>query len=272
MSIGVQNTNAALLALQTLNRLNDPSQTGDSGGTGGIGQTAPASTTSPSTVIDAAAVQSLGAGDLSAASASLDQASSITDTALSAGLSVSDLLTQMKTLAGEVESGTTSGADASQDFASLLSQVKSTIAGASFDGVNLLDGSTGGQATVGAGTSGQTTLNATNLSLGGSVITLAATSTLSTASSAADVLDNIDASLANLGQALDQMGDQSRQIAAHASFVTRLSDVLSLSGSISTPDSADGAKLMALQVQQQLQMSGGAIGNAQPNVLLTLFK
>ena len=267
MSIGVQNTSAAMLALQTLGRLNESSQGGQANQTGQAGAVAGGQ----NSVITNATISSLGSDGLSAASSNLDKASSIVDTAISAGTSVSDLLSQMKTLAGQVQDGTTSGADASTDFAGLLQQLSSAISSASFDGTNLLDGSTGAHVTVGAGTGGQVTLNAENLSLGGSIVTLSATATLSTASSASSVLDSLDASLANVSKALDDLGGQSRQITAHSAFVSRLSDVLSLTGT-STPDSADSARLMALNVQQQLQLQGGGIANANSNVLLTLFK
>ena len=267
MSIGVQNTSAAMLALQTLGRLNDTTQSGQAGQTGQAGS----STDSQASVVTSASISSLGSDGLSAASSNLDKASSIIDTAISGGTTVGDLLAQMKTLAGQVQDGSTSGSDASSGFADLLQQLKSAISGASFDGTNLLDGSTGAQVTVGAGTGGQVTLNAENLSLGGSIVTLSASATMSTASSAANVMDSIDSSLANLSKALDDLGGQSRQITAHSAFVSRLSDVLSLTGT-STPDSADSAKLMALNVQQQLQLQGGGIANANSNVLLTLFK
>ena len=247
MSIGVQNTNAALLALQTLGRLNDAATSGDAAAASSASTSAAASTTA-SPAIATGSIQGVSADGLGQASASLDRAASITDAALSAGKSVSDLLAQMKTLAGQVQDGSTSGDAANSSLSNLLQQISATISSAGFDGLNLLDGSATPSVTVGAGTSGQVSLAASNLSLGGSVITLASVSTMSTASAAAAVLNDVNTSIENVNQTLGQISDQSRQISAHASFISRLSDVLSASGdSTSTPTSADGAKLMALQ-------------------------
>ncbi len=269
MAIGVQNTSAALLALQTLNRLNDPSQNSQAGAAAPLGQ---GSDASPSVIADSGA-QALSADSLGAVTASLDKAASITDAALSAGQSVSDLLSQMKALVGATD-GSTPAAGAGGDFASLLQQLSATVSGAGFDGVNLLDGSAGPSVTVGSGSGAAVTLATQNLSLGGPVITLDANASVTTQTAAANVLTSIDASLANLGAALGQIGDQANQIQAHAGFVSRLSDVLSLSAdpNAAPPTSADGARLMALQVQQQLAAQGGSIANANAQVVLSLFK
>jgi flagellin len=270
MAIGVQNTSAALLALQTLNRLNDPSQSGQTGAAVPSGQAADAS---PSVLADSG-VQALSADNLGALSAGLDKAASVADAALSAGQSVSDLLSQMKALAGAVSDGSTSGVGVDSAFAGLLHEVSTVVSNAGFNGVNLLDGTSGPSVTVGAGSGGTVTLATENLSLGGPVITVSADASVSTQTAATGVLNSIDASLANLSAALDQIGSQANQIQAHAGFVSRLSQVLASSSdpNIAPPTSADGARLMALQVQQQLAVQGGPIANANSQVVLSLFK
>ena len=96
MAIGVQTTNTALLALQTLNRLNDPAQSGQTAEAAPSGDGADASA---SVVADAGA-QALSVDHLGAVTAGLDRASTITDAALAAGQTIGDLLEQMKALAG----------------------------------------------------------------------------------------------------------------------------------------------------------------------------
>ncbi len=256
MAIGVQTTNTALLALQTLNRLNDASQSGQAAGPapsdGGMD-------TSGSVVADASA-QALSLDHLGAVTSGLDRASSITDAALAAGQTVADLLEQMKALAG---------GGSQTDLAALLSRVSAAVSGAGFDGVNLLDGSAGASVTVGSGSGGAVTLAAYDLTLGGPLITVDST----TQNTSADLMAGVDASIANVGQALGQIGDQKRQLQSHALFISRLSDVLALgSGANAPPTSADGARLMALQVQQQLAAQSGGIANSAPQVLLSLFK
>ena len=268
MAIGVQNTSAALLALQTLNRLNDPSQSGQADAAASLGDT---SQSGPSVIAESGA-QALSADSLGTVTAGLDRAASITDAALAAGQTVSGLLDQMKTLVSGGDGA--SGAGVNKDFASLVSQLSAAVSGAGFDGVNLLDGSAGSSVTISSGPGGAVTLAAQNLTLGGPVITVGAASTVSTQTSAAEVLAGIDASMANLSTAMGQISDQSRQIQAHAAFVSRLSDVLALGAGadVAPPTSADGARLMALQVQQQLATQGGSIANSAPQVLLSLFK
>ncbi len=256
MAIGVQTTNTALLALQTLNRLNDPAQSGQTAEAAPSGDGVDASA---SVVADAGA-QALSVDHLGAVTAGLDRASTITDAALAAGQTVGDLLEQMK---AHVEGGS------QQDFAGLLSQLSAAVSGAGFDGVNLLDGSAGAGVTVGSGPGGAVNLAAYDFTLGGPLITVDA----ATLGSSADVLAGIDVSIANLGRALGQIGDQQRQLQSHASFISRLSDVLTRgSGTAAPPTSADGARLMALQVQQQLAAQGGGIANSTPQILLSLFR
>ena len=268
MAIGVQNSSAALLALQTLNRLNESAQSPQTADTAG-----PSGDASPSVVADTGA-QALSLDSLGAVSAGLDKAASITDAALAAGQSVSDLLGQMKSVAGAVGEGSVSGAAADGAFKGLLQQLRDAVSNAGFNGVNLLDGSAGPTVTLGAGTAAAVTLSTANLSLGGPVIGLSADASVSAQTQAADVVQGVDASLAGLSAALDQIGAQSSQIQAHAGFVSRLSDVLALGAgsTIAPPTSADGAMLMALQVQQQLATQGGPIANANSQVVLSLFK
>jgi flagellin len=270
MAIGVQNSSAALLALQTLNRLNESSQSAQSGAAPPPGQ---GSDASPSVQADTG-TQVLSLDSLGAQSAGLDKAASITDAALAAGQSVSDLLGQMKILAGAVGGGSTSSAEGGGEFARLLKQLSTVVSNAGFDGVNLLDGSVGPSVTVGAGSTGAVTLTTENLSLGGPVITLGADASVSTQSAAANVEGSVADSIANLSAALDRIGAQANQLQAHAGFVSRLSHVLTLGidSVIAPPTAADGARLMALQVQQQLAAQGGSIANANAQVVLSLFK
>jgi flagellin len=267
MSISVQNNSWALLALQTLSRLNDTSaQASDASSS-----TPAAAPSNVNPIIQALSTTSDQDVDAwGAATASLDRATSITDVALSAGQSVSDLLTQLKQAASTAASG---GTASSADFADLVSQLSATISGAQFDGVNLLDGSQSGSVMVGAGSAGAVTLSPQNLSLGGAIVTLPSSADISTQTAAASTLSAIDASIDNVGSAMSQIGDQAHQIQSHASFVSRLSAVLGAGGTDQTSAaSADSARLLALQVQQSLSSQGSSIANSAPQMLLSLFK
>src|SRR5471030_916179 len=148
--------------------------------------------------------------DLDAVKSSLQNGQSIIDVANSAGTTVSNLLTQMQTkalAASDSSLSTASRVALNNDFVALRNQITSTVQNASFNGVNLLDGSLTKITSLAnaQGTSVLTTA-AQNLSLSSSIITLTTTQTISTVTAAAAAisavnisLQNVDTSLANLG-------------------------------------------------------------------------
>jgi flagellin len=275
MSISVQNNSSALLALQNLNRTNDQlTQVQDQIATGlliGEAKDNP-------TVWATAKGQKIDIDGLTAVTSSLNRASSISDTALSAGQSVIDLLNQLKqeALSGQDDQLPSSSRIAlNTDFAGLLSRVASTISAATFDGSNLLDGSSGSLRFLATADATQmVTLPAKDLSLGGSIITLASTASIGTAAAASAVMAQIDASIAAVTSALADIGDQSKLITAHGQLIANLQNVLKtgMGDLINANTEADSARLAALQVQQQLGGQSLNIANSMPNVLLSLFK
>ncbi|MBS0470462.1 MAG: flagellin, partial [Proteobacteria bacterium] len=76
---------------------------------------------------------------------SLNRGTSAIDTALSAGQSISDLLIQLKTkalAAADSSLDTASRQALNQDFVALRDQISTIVKNASFNGTNLVDGST----------------------------------------------------------------------------------------------------------------------------------
>lgn len=275
MSISVQNNSAALLALQNLNRTSDQlTQTQNQ-----ISTTLAVSQASdnPSVWATAQGQQSQING-LAAVTGSLNRASSIADVALSAGQQVSDLLSQMKQDAlssQDPQLDTTARQLLNTDFAGLLQRITTTLSNASFNGANLLDGSSGDQRFLATADATQVvTLSAQNLSLGGSIITVSSTATIGTAAAASAVMAQVDASIANTTTALAQIGDQAKMINAHSQLVANLSTVLQTGQGdlINADTAADSARLAALKVQQQLSAQSLNIANAMPNVLLGLMR
>jgi flagellin len=84
----------------------------------------------------------------------------------------------------------------------------------------------------------------------------------------------LDTSIANVNQALGNLGAQAKQIEAHTAFVSKLSDTLEAGvGNLVDADLArESARLQALQVQQQLGVQALSIANQAPQVILSLFK
>src|SRR5690606_32951172 len=115
---------------------------------------------------------------LNAVKDSLNRGQSATDVAIAAGESVSDLLVQLKEKAlSATDSSLTSSARSAlnEDFKSIRDQIATVVENASFNGVNLLDGSLANGFEALANPSGTTIAVASeDLSLSGSVVTLGA--------------------------------------------------------------------------------------------------
>lgn len=276
MSLSVNTNQAALTALQNLNKTNE-SLTGV--------QARISTGLSIADAKDNASVWAIAQGQradigaLGAVKMSLDRASSIADVAMSAGASVSDLLVQLKekVVAAQDPSLQASSRTAlDSDFKSILQQVTQVIQNATFDGANMLDGSAGPniQFLANANANATITLSTQDMSVGGTLISIAPTASLGTATLAMGVLTQLNSSIDAVNQALGSMGSQSKQITAHNDFVSKLTDVLTTGvGNLVDADLAkESAKLQALQVQQQLGTQALSIANQAPQVILQLFK
>ena len=215
---------------------------------------------------------------LDAVKDSLNRASSSVDVAMSAGDSITDMLTQMKEkalAASDTSLDTTSRAALNTDFASLRDQITKTISNASFNGINLLDGSLPSlDALANAQGSSRITVNSENMSLGGTIVTVATTAAFASATSASNLLTTLDSSINNVSAALAQLGTSSKAIDNHNTFIGKLQDSLNAGiGNLVDADMAqESAKLQALQTKQQLGVQALSIANQAPQVALSLFK
>lgn len=276
MTLSVNTNQPALIALQNLNRTNDDMQ---------AVQTRINTGQSISTAKDNAAVWSIAQeqrADMSALGAvkmSLDRATSIADVALAAGESVSDLLKLMRekvVAAKDTSLTTTSRTSLNADFQGLLKNLQQVVSSAIFDGANLLDGSQPAdmQFLADANAAQAITLSLQNMSLGGTINTLNLTDDILTPANAATVLTNLDTTMSAVNQAVGNIGTQAKQIDAHNSFVSRLTDVLETGvGNLVDADLAkESARLQALQVKQQLGAQALSIANGAPQIILSLFK
>jgi flagellin len=276
MAISVHTNASALTALQNLNKTNEQlGQVQNRVNTGlAIGNAK-----------DNAAVWSIAQGQradigaLSAVKMSLDRAKSIAEVAMTAGESVSDLLVQLKekvTTALDPSLSTESRNAVNSDYKSILRQITQVIQNSTFDGANILDNSiTGGiRFLANADANAYITLSAKNMSLGSTIITLTAASSIGTVTLAAAAMTALNTSLTNVNQSLGDMGSQAKQIENHNTFVSKLTDVLTAGvGNLVDADLAkESARLQALQVQQQLGAQALSIANQAPQIILSLFK
>jgi flagellin len=218
-------------------------------------------------------------GALSAVKQSLDRATSIADVALSAGESISDLLNQLRekvVAAKDISLKTQSRKLLDSDFKALLRSISSAVENASFDGGNILNGTltNGLKFLANAEASSFVTLSGKNLSLSGGIISLGMADSLLTLTGATTALNKLDDSITALNLSLGELGSQAKQISAHNSFVSKLTDTLESGiGNLVDADLAkESARLQALQVQQQLGAQALSIANQAPQIILSLFQ
>lgn len=216
---------------------------------------------------------------LGAVKDSLNRGQSAVDVALSAGESVSDLLSQLKekALSATDKSLTTSARAAlNEDFKAIRDQIGTVVSNAKFNGVNLLDNSTGtGGYKALANTSGTTIKVAgENLSLGGANVTVTATMTIGTSTLAGTALTAVNNSIDKVSASLARLGTGSKSFGTHLTFVGKLQDTIEAGvGNLVDADLAkESARLQALQTKQQLGVQALSIANSSTSTLLGLFR
>jgi len=250
MTISIQGSTAASLAAL------DSLAIQQNAAAGGASAPAPdaAATATASDAIDLSGLTATGSDGPAAGRASN---ASIADAAAASGSLIEGLLAQMRDAAvsaadpnvgGDARSALNAG------FQSGLTQIQAAIGAASVDGANLLDGS-------GAGQSG---LAAFDFSLGGPLIGVGANASLNEPQAAAALVNQLDAALGDVGDAVTALGAQSDALQAGG--------LTSAAGGVDPALDADGARLAALQVQQQIAAGAGAIGNQAPAAVLALFR
>jgi flagellin len=209
---------------------------------------------------------------------SLNNGSSSIDVALSAGQSISDLLIQLKqqALSASDSSLDTASREAlNASFQALLGQITTIVSNATFNGSNLVNGSTQ-MITALASSDGSrhvTTL-AQNMSLSGPVVLISAAASISTQASASSLIATIQTSLTNVDAALAKLSSGAAKFSIQATFTQNLSDTLTagIGNLVDANMAQESAKLQSLQVKQQLGIQALAIANQSPQTILSLFQ
>ena len=214
---------------------------------------------------------------LGVVSESLDRSVSTVDVALAAGEAISDLLVEMKEkalAASDVSLDTASREALNEDFTSLRNQISTIVSNASFNGINIIDGSVSGlSALADADGTSQISVDTENLSLGGSVVTIGSSATVTSQSGAASMVATVQTSIENVNKALARLGTGAKKLEVHNTFVGKLSDSLKAGiGNLVDADLAtESARLQSLQVKQQLGAQALSIANQAPSLALSLF-
>lgn len=210
---------------------------------------------------------------IKAVKTALANGDSISNTAITAGLAIADLLTEMK---AKVVQANQAGLDSQSrsalntDFIALRNQLDTIVQTAEFNGTNLIE-SAASTLTVLSTVDGSTiSVSAQDLSATGLGIEA---SVLSTSAGASTALTAIETAIDRITSRLAELGSSARRIEIQNEFSTQLIDILRQGvGNLVDADLAEeSAKLQALQIQQQLGVQALAIANSGPQAILGLF-
>uniref|UniRef100_UPI0026F0FE0F flagellin n=1 Tax=Phenylobacterium aquaticum TaxID=1763816 RepID=UPI0026F0FE0F len=217
-------------------------------------------------------------GSLNAVKDSVQRSQSTVDVAIAGGEAVSDLLLQMKekALAASDSSLDASSRTAlNEDFKALRDQIGKAVTNATFNGVNMIkSGGTTIAALADADGTSKLTVNAQDLSLGGGNVTVAATDSIGTQTTAANMIATVATSIGNVSTALSKLGTGSKSLSSHLTFVGKLQDSIDAGvGNLVDADLAkESARLTSLQTKQQLGVQALSIANSSSSGLLSLFR
>ena len=224
--------------------------------------------------------------DLSTVSSSLNLGSSVLGTASAA---LSNMLTVLQTIQADVIKAQTAGTDTTaiqSQISQLQSQLTTTVTSASFNGVNLLDGSSATSginvvATVtGSGASLTTSaisVTAYDFKTPAAATGLDGAGTLDVTTATDDQAANLTAigtAIKNVQTASENVGASQTNISIQSTFVSALSDsITSGIGSLVDADMNEAStRLNALQTQQQLGVQALSTANQNSQLILKLFQ
>jgi flagellin len=275
MTLSVNTNTGAMLALQYLNKTTTELQAAQNHINSGLKIATPK---------DNGAIFAIAQnmrGDVSAfhaVSDSLNRAVSSIDVAMNAGQAVSDLLVEMKgkaVAAADASLDTASRNALSEDFEALRDQVSNILENATFNGVNLVDGTSSSLTALISADGGSTiTIAGEDMSISGQIVTISASATLSSASAASTMIDTINTSLENVNAALARLGSKSKQVTIQNEFIGKLIDTLNggIGNLVDADLATESARLQSLQVKQQLGVQALGIANSAPSIAISLFR
>ena len=215
---------------------------------------------------------------LNAVRESLQRTQSVVDVSLSAGETITDLLTQLKEKALAAIDGSLSSSDRSSlntDFNALKNQITNASTVSGFNGTSLISATAGFVRALASDTGTQfISISQQPLNLGGPNVTVAVGTSLGTAALASTALSLVNASINNVALALSKLGTGAKALENHTIFINKLQDAVDNGiGNIIDADMAkEASKLQSMQAKQQLGFQALSIANQGPSNLLGLFR
>jgi flagellin len=241
------------------------------------------------------------ASSLDAVSNSLNNGKSVLDTTLQAGTQLTDILNQMRQKALAASDAGIDDASRTQyetEFVKLGQSYANVVASSSFNGVNLIDASSGNISAIGSAdgtikvTSSHVNLNANTVFAGALTVTAGTVTAPATTASvdqvtavpvswadgsgvaAANALALVDTAIKAVTQGLSSFGVDSKAVDNQLTLVGKLQDSLNtgIGNLVDANLAQESASLQALQTKQQLGVQALSIANQSTSVLLGLFK
>lgn len=214
---------------------------------------------------------------LDAVKSSLQRGQSIVDTALTAGESISDILSQMKEKAlAATEAGlsTATKQALNDEYVALRKQIDTITLGASFDGVNLISAGSTGKIRALANTRASASIDIDHIDLSTTGTAISTTLTGLLGGVGSGDIAAIDAAIQRVSSALSKFGVGAKSLDRHLEMSAKLQDTIDAGiGNLVDADlGKESARLKALEVKQQLAIQALRIANQTPSLLLSLFR
>ncbi len=214
---------------------------------------------------------------LDAVMSSLQRGQSIVDTALTAGESISDILSQMKEKAlAATESGlsTATRQALSDEYVALRKMINTVASNASFDGVNLISAGSTGNIRALADTRASSSIDVDHIDLSTTGTAISSTLTGLMGGVATADIDALDAAIQKVSSALSKFGVGAKSLDRHLEMISKRQDTIDAGiGNLVDADLAkESARLKSLEVKQQLAIQALRIANQTPSLLLSLFR
>jgi flagellin len=209
---------------------------------------------------------------------SLQRGGSTIQVATSAGVSVSNLLNQLKTLAltaSDTSLDPTSLAATNTQFKSILGQITQIVSNSDFNGVNMIKAGGTTIYALATASGGQLTVKAEDLSLGSANLGgVSALSSIGTVALATAMVTSVNTAITKVNSALGQLGTGATALQNQLTFVQNLQDTLDtgIGNLVNANLGKESAQLTALQTKQQLGIQALSIANQSSAVLLSLFR
>jgi len=208
---------------------------------------------------------------------SIDQAVSSVSVALEAVNAIDSIVEQLKGLAISAQSATTTAefTELNTQYNSLISQIDNVAADASYQGLNLVNG-TGSTLSVSfsESTSSKLTIASVDLRNNSTGLAITTGATLSATSLNTCAINQLDGAIATLNSKAKSLGSNVALLQTRLDFNEAYSNTLEVGADkLRLADiTEEGANLVALQTRQQLGISSLSFAGQQEQSVLSLFR